>query len=151
MTRSALLPSSAVAELQSHASRVNALETIGSEFVVASASNDVTIKFWDVRQGLLLGTLSRDVGAQGGGHAVRVNCLAALADNMLVSGGSDSNMIVWDTSDVRNVYRMGVWNAHLSAVLALVSNNAGVPRVYSGGDDHIVKVSCCRRWYCKGV
>ena len=148
MTRSALLPLSSVAELQSHTNRVNALVSVGADFVVASASSDVTIKFWDVRQGLLLGTLTTNVGAQGGGHRARVNCLVSLANSMLVSGGSDASIIIWDTTDVRQVYRMAMWNAHLSEVLSLSCRSRAGPLVYSGGDDNVIKVRATGYWLC---
>lgn len=141
ITRAARTPSRQHANFTSHTAAVNAVVTIGTDYVIASASDDITIKVWDLRAGQLLGTLSKTVG-QGGGHTQPIKALAYFPmDRLFMSGAVDSDIIAWDTSTVTDVTRMGIIvQAHFSEVLALSSSLSGSQPLLSGGDDHVVKV-----------
>lgn len=49
--------------------------------IIASASNDKTIKLWNPTQGMLINTLK--------GHLSGVICMVYLKDNYIASGSSD--------------------------------------------------------------
>jgi WD40 repeat protein len=57
---------------------------------LGSASADKTIKLWDVGTSKLQATLR--------GHQARVSCVAFSPDGMLISGGWDGAVILWDVN-----------------------------------------------------
>jgi WD40 repeat protein len=70
-----------------HSAVVNALLQINTN-QVATASNDGTIKVWNVDTSTLLYTFY--------GHSAAVQTLAILSDGLLASGSSDKTLIVWN-------------------------------------------------------
>jgi hypothetical protein len=66
--------------------------------VLATASEDASIRFWDTATGLLINTLT--------GHAKEIRTLAfSPAGTELASGGSDGSVRGWDTSSGTEIVR----------------------------------------------
>ncbi len=79
--------------LAGHEDHVRAVRFDPTGQLLASCSNDGTVRLWDVRTGQLLQTLS--------GHQESVYALAFVRDGLLVSGGWDQRLILWDTATGR--------------------------------------------------
>ncbi|HXK62571.1 MAG TPA: aminotransferase class V-fold PLP-dependent enzyme, partial [Acidobacteriota bacterium] len=71
--------------LAGHEDHVRAVRFDPTGQVLASCSNDGTVRLWDVRTGQLLQTLS--------GHQESVYALAFVRDGLLVSGGNMANFV----------------------------------------------------------
>jgi WD40 repeat protein len=75
--------------LQGHTAPVNAVEFSPSNELVASASDDGTVRIWDVRGGRVIHTLE--------GHSDVVTDIAFSADGTLLASGSmDRTVRLWD-------------------------------------------------------
>ena len=59
--------------------------------LLASGSNDNTVRLWEVESGRLVRTLA--------GHTGYVNALAGLPGGLLASGSADRNVAVWRVAD----------------------------------------------------
>ena len=77
-------------QLSGHTERVCALAKMSDE-LLASASNDKTIRLWRMNEASCFGTLR--------GHKGAVSALLAVNDRILVSGSHDQAVKVWDLRD----------------------------------------------------
>ena len=114
-------------QLPAHESKINDL--VVSEKHLITASEDKSIKVWDIETRELLATLSE--------HTLAVQSLAISDDGKtLISGGSDTTVKIWnlDTFElIRNV------QAHNSDIYALDINHKG-DAFASGSSDNTVKI-----------
>eukprot|EP01041_Mallomonas_annulata_P007239 gene7239-14770_t len=85
-----------LAILEGHIRAVTSLVLIGAH--LWSGSVDRSIRCWDIATGSCIGTLT----SQNGGHTEPVTCLEVVTledgSSFLASGGSDGDVIVWNTS-----------------------------------------------------
>ncbi|KAJ8311029.1 hypothetical protein KUTeg_011413 [Tegillarca granosa] len=75
-----------VSELKGHTAEVESI--VFNETMLASGSQDRTIKLWDIKSGNLLQTLK--------GHDKGVWCLNFFTKNLLISGSHDGTIKVWN-------------------------------------------------------
>lgn len=74
---------------QGHTSAINVVTYSPDGKFVISASNDNTIKMWDVKSGIDIKTFA--------GHTSAVKCIEMSADaKTILSGDNDGNIMVWD-------------------------------------------------------
>jgi len=94
--------------------------------LIASASDDTTIKIWDVHTGKCQHTLI--------GHTASVNALIALANGRIASGSTDHTIKIWDVSGkcVRTL------NGHKLCINALAVLPNG--HLASGSDDGTIRI-----------
>ncbi|MEO0405860.1 MAG: serine/threonine-protein kinase [Cyanobacteria bacterium P01_A01_bin.135] len=84
-------PYSAYATFKGHSAQLNTLALSLDGTMLASGSDDQTIKLWDVQAGKELRTLPR--------HSDRVQAVAFSPDGKLViSGSGSSDLLVWETA-----------------------------------------------------
>ncbi len=100
-----------------------------------------TVKVWDTRAGVLVGTLEGTPA--GNDHTDTVFALATLTRGRLCSGGSDSKVIVWDVSTPSAPTKDLEFAAHLGAVYALGPMVDNPSWLLSAGQDGLVKVGVC--------
>ena len=94
---------------------------------LASASNDHTVKIWDIAEARCVATLE--------GHRDRVYALAVLDAGRLVSASHDRTVKIWDVAAARCVATL---EGHSGGVHALAVLDAG--RLASGSSDNTVKI-----------
>jgi WD40 repeat protein len=83
-----------------HQAQVNAIAFSPDGQLLASASDDHTVKLWRVSDGALLGTLR--------GHFEEVNCVAFSHNGeMLASGSMDRTIKLWNVADQSLIRTMG--------------------------------------------
>ncbi|MBI5787516.1 MAG: caspase family protein [Candidatus Schekmanbacteria bacterium] len=112
-----------------HNNDVQAVAFTPDEKLVASGSQDKTIKIWRVEDGHLLAVIV--------GHKDWVNALAfSPKGNYLVSAGKDQNINIWQTADWK---KQAGFQAHNGLVQALAFSPEG-KYLASGGQDNLVKV-----------
>jgi WD40 repeat protein len=109
-----------------HKDGVRALAVLSSELVV-SASQDGTLKVWDVPSGRDVLTLE--------GHTDWVNAVAVLPGGRLVSASDDRTLRIWDIESGRTIKKL---EGHRNAVKAL----AVVPDelLVSASEDHTLRL-----------
>jgi WD40 repeat protein len=121
--------SSLLATLKGHQSWVEALAPLADGHRALSASNDSTVKLWDLDAGALLRTLE--------GHKARVEALAPLADGRrALSASADDTLKLWDL-DTGAVLR--TFEGHTDSV-RMVALLADGRRVLSASNDKTLKL-----------
>ena len=114
---------------QGHKQAINMVKYSPSGQHVYSASEDKSIKMWDVNTGIDISTFNA--------HSAGVNCIELSKDgNILISGDKAGEIIIWDanTGDVINKIA-----AHDGAVNTAKLSKDG-QMIVSGGDDEILKI-----------
>jgi len=96
-----LMPRELKVSLHAHSAHVWALEFSPNESVLATASNDHTIRLWNTYSGACLGVLKE--------HTQGVRTLAFSSSGYLISGGMDSMLCLWEYDNVTPVQK---WKAH---------------------------------------
>ena len=128
---------------QNHTGGVNAVATLPNERVV-SASDDRTIKVWDLAGVIHLITNNggRVMKAQClhtlQGHRSSVLCVAALPRDRIVSGSRDKTLRVWDVTEGLCLQTMRAHTGWVNCVGLLPDG-----RVVSGSRDKTLKVWGC--------
>lgn len=114
---------------QGHTAGINMVQYSPTGKHVYSASDDKSIKMWDVLTGIDVNTFS--------GHQAPVNSIHLSKDgNLLVSADQEGTIIVWDalTGQIKTTIK-----AHQgSANTAKLSNDAS--KIISGGDDELLRI-----------
>ncbi len=115
--------------LRPHRSPVRGVAASANGGVLASASDDGTVKLCDGRSGREVRTLT--------GHTGPVLCVALSADGRrVVSGGEDQTVRIWDADTGKEERTL---RGHAGLVLS-VALSADGRRVVSGGEDRTVRV-----------
>jgi WD40 repeat protein len=115
--------------LQGHRSEVTAVAVTPNGRLVVSASDDQTLKLWDLLSGRELRTFR--------GHAAEVNAVAITPDGQwAVSGSSDRMLKVWNLENGRE---LRTFTGHTAAVSAVAITPNGQWAV-SGSSDCTLKV-----------
>lgn len=121
-----------VRTLKGHRKSVLALCMLSKE-ILASASQDTTIKLWDPNKGDLIGTLI--------GHDEPVVALSSFKDGTLVSGSSKGNIKYWDPYKKNLLISVNI--AHPVSILALACSENDT--LVSAAEDKTIKI-----WTKKG-
>jgi len=123
---SAALPAKLVAILKGHAKLVVGFVQL-SPTQFASASEDYTIKIWDLESAKCLRTLS--------GHLGWVNCIAVLKNGLIASGSHDHTIRIWNPATGEC---LEVLQAHADQVKCMCVMADG--RLVSGSDDKTIRI-----------
>jgi WD40 repeat protein/sterol desaturase/sphingolipid hydroxylase (fatty acid hydroxylase superfamily) len=119
--------------LKGHAGAVTSVAICPDGRLIASGSEDRTVKVWDARTGKDLLTLQ--------GHARAVRCVALSPDGRrAVSGSADGTVKVWDLQTGKEQLTL---SGHHSAVLS-VALSADGQCIVSGSAEGVVKVHDAR-------
>lgn len=143
------------ATLKSHFDGVRALHFLNSEAVLASASEDCTIKLWDLRylesedsnfesyftlRGHSGGIFALTGGYSWGGTEIN--------ENLLYSGGQDGTIRVWEVPFAELVdpysniggknFCVGVWEGHQDAVWSLSHNPVSDSMLSASADGSVM-------------
>ena len=98
-----------------------------------TASEDMTVKLWDVRTGYCTSTLF--------GHSDSVNCVSPMSEFCVVSGSDDCSIRVWDLRTLRTIESLEGAEEKIKAVSAFSET-----LIFSGGESLLVwDRSLCRR------
>ena len=114
---------------QGHTAAINSLKYAPDGTAVYSASDDKSIKMWDVKTGVDINTFNA--------HTAPVKCIELSEDGkMLVSGDMEGKLLVWNakTGEVKLTI-----NAHEGSVNT-VKFTKDQQYLVSGGDDNMLKV-----------
>lgn len=119
---------STIKTLSGHTSTIRSLKILPCDGRLASASDDMTVRIWNLTNGTLDMTLY--------GHTAVVYSMDVLANGYLVSGGYDYALRVWNTTSGSLV--MNITNAHSGNILVVKTIN----QCYfaTGSSDNIIKV-----------
>ena len=118
-----------VRSLVDHSGGVNACAITGDARRVVSASEDGTLKVWDLESGRALATLE--------GHASMIRGCAVTADGQRVVSATDAGTLkVWDVAARRVIHTL---KGHIGAVNACAVTADG-RRAVSASDDRTLKV-----------
>ena len=115
-----------------HSSRITSLAFSPDGRLLASASDDKTVKLWDSKTGKELRTLT--------GHTNRVNAVSFSPDGrLLASGSSDATIILWNTDSGESVIKMAASDAteRRNSVEAVAFDPDGRILVSGGSDSSI--------------
>ncbi|SMD33695.1 WD40 repeat [Reichenbachiella faecimaris] len=119
---------------QGHTAAINSVKYGPDGNVVYSASDDKSIKMWDVKTGVDISTFNA--------HTAPVKCMELSEDGqLLVSGDLQGNLLLWDA-------KTGLVKTTISAHLGSVNTvkfTKDQQYMVSGGDDKMLKV-----WNLKG-
>ena len=115
--------------LSGHSKRVSSIAMTPDGQLIASASEDKTIKLWNLRTGKLLRTLT--------GHSEGIRSVAMTPDGkLLASGGDDKTIKLWNL-DTGNLLR--TLTGHSDIVQAVTISPDG-KLIASGSNDKTVKL-----------
>jgi len=118
-----------IRSLIGHAGGINAVALTSDGCRAVSASNDQTLKVWDIESGKLIGTLE--------GHAAGVNSVALTSDGRrAVSASNDQTLKVWDIESGKLLRTL---EGHADWVNAVALTSDGC-RAVSASDDKTLKV-----------
>ncbi len=112
--------------LEVHTAGVNAVAVLDQKRVV-SASDDWTLRVWDVEGGETLRTLE--------GHTSLVNAVAMLDEKRVVSASSDQTLRIWDVTSGKTLRTLKGHTDWVRAVAVLDEK-----RVVSAADDQTLRV-----------
>ena len=82
---------------QGRSTEINELLILSGGQIMVSASNDYTLKIWDIYNKIELMTLE--------GHTWPVTCVAELPDKRIISGSSDCTLKIWNLMCCDNTQR----------------------------------------------
>jgi WD40 repeat protein len=113
---------------QGHSDAINHVKYAPDGRSIYSASDDNSIKMWDVKTGIDINTFDA--------HEAGVNCLELSKDgSMLISGDKEGKILIWDanTGELKKTI-----NGHDGPVNAIKFTN-GEKNILTGGDDKMLK------------
>ncbi|MHC6201585.1 WD40 repeat domain-containing protein [Breznakiellaceae bacterium SP9] len=114
--------------LSGHSGGVNSISANGRQLV--SASDDGTVRVWDIATGAVLKTLS--------GQAAAIICAAFSPDGRYVASGANNRTIrIWDLSDGSNAYQ--ILTGHGNDIVSLSYSRDG-KQLLSSSSDRTIKV-----------
>ena len=111
-----------------HKKWIQCLCTISNK-ILASGSEDTTIKIWNIEDRSIMSTLS--------GHTKRVNALCYVKEGVLVSGSEDESLIVWSqsTTESSTYSHRQMLKGHASPIMEIIRlNNKEIMSGDAGGD-----------------
>ena len=119
---------STIKTLSGHIFIIRSLKILPCDGRLASASEDMTVRIWNLTNGTLDMTLY--------GHTNKVYSMDVLANGYLVSGGYDFSLRVWNTTT--GSLEKNITNAHSNIILVVKTIN----QFYfaTGSSDKLVKV-----------
>ncbi|UXX79720.1 caspase family protein [Reichenbachiella carrageenanivorans] len=119
---------------QGHTAAINSLKYAPDGSAVYSASDDKSIKMWDVKTGVDINTFNA--------HTSPIQCMEISNDGrLLVSGDLEGKLLIWDAKTGENKLTI---QAHEGSVNT-VKFTKDQQYLVSGGDDNMLKV-----WNLKG-
>ncbi len=114
---------------QGHKSAINMVKYSPTGQHVYSASDDKTIKMWDVNTGIDVNTFNA--------HSAGINCIELSSDGQtLVSGDKQGNIIVWNALTGEPIQQIA---AHEGPVNVAKLSKDG-QTIVSGGEDELLKL-----------
>ncbi|MFJ3338626.1 trypsin-like peptidase domain-containing protein [Streptomyces sp. NPDC086766] len=121
--------------LEGHTAWINALcpVPVGDRTLLASASNDHTIRLWDVDTGEPLRVLA--------GHTGPVRALACLTDSdqtLLASADTDHTIRLWDVTTGHSMRAFGVHAAYINALCPVPVGDRTL--LASASNDHTIRL-----------
>lgn len=119
-----------IRSLEGHKDHITCF-ALTSDGRVVSASEDATLKIWDLATGTCLRTLTDDYE----GHRRAITCLALTSDGRIVSGSWDKTLCVWDAGSGEHLMTLG---GHTDFITDVVYTSNGL--VVSMADDNTVRV-----------
>ncbi|KAL2829876.1 putative wd40 protein [Aspergillus pseudoustus] len=115
--------------LEGHSKSVTSMAFSADGLMMASGSDDKTIKLWDAKTGSQIRTLK--------GHSNRVSSVAFSADGLIVASGSYDKMIkLWDA---KTGSRIRTLKGHSDWVMSVAFSGDGLT-VASGSNDNTIKL-----------
>ncbi|KAJ3129560.1 U3 small nucleolar RNA-associated protein 13 [Nowakowskiella sp. JEL0407] len=128
---------SSIYTFQPHPKAINAISVSPNSALFASASLDKTVKIWSTESG--------DLKATCNGHKKGVwSCEFSKVDKVLVSGGSDRCVKVWNLDGTC----LKTFEGHLNSVLKTTFISHGM-QIVSSGSDGLVKVWTLKTNLCE--
>jgi len=114
---------------KAHDKDINAVTVAPNDKIVASASQDKTIKLWKSKKGTLLGTMR--------GHKRGIWCAVfSPVDRCLATGSSDSTIKLWALADYTCIKS---FEGHTNSVLKVAFCSRGM-QLLSSGSDGLIKL-----------
>ena len=102
--------------MQGHANEINALVCFSEDSKVISASNDATLKIWDLETHQEINQLD--------GHSSFVMDVKVTPDGRrALSGSLDGTIRIWDLSTGKNLYTLAIDQGMVNAVATMGSSN----------------------------
>ena len=86
-----------------------------SNRILASGSDDHSIKIWDIEERAIISTLS--------GHRNTVTTLCYVREGVFVSGSWDKSLIIWSKLPGSNIYSQQLLTGHTSGISGIIKIN----------------------------